>query len=616
MTTAQLAFAEATTLHRAGLADPARRAYLGVLDALPSDPFLFARVGISLVELGFFEDAEAAFKGAVRRFPQDAAAYHNLGGFYTVRKHFREAERAFRRAIELGPGDADTLYALGGCCMSQGRNGEAEEQFRGALQKDPGNPAYSRRLGMALANLSRFEEALPLLQRSFDAEPGDIVTRGALGAALTMLGRPGEHVALIEDFAADPQPLDDSVTKMVLDLFVNPALTVEDEGRLIPRLFSYLPVPPASGRSDRRPAGAGRIRVGYLSSFMNHANYMDFLEPIAAGHDRDRFDIRIYADSACDTGRFSPGNAGCVVKVAGMTNAALVEKIRSDRIDILVDLNGFGTLSRLAVLAAKPAPVIASWYNAFSTLGLDAVDYLIGDDIVAPASEDRHYREGLYRLPGCYLYRHRDGTAPPVGPLPMSENGHCTFGSLAAAHKVHRGCLQVWSRILKSVPGSRLVLRNAGTNEDHARFLLRILEEEGIDQARVDILPPAGHHEFLETYDRIDIALDSFAWNGGTTTMEAMWQGVPVVCYRGDRWASRAGVTLVSAVGHSEWAGRDLDDYVRIAVELAGEPDRLARTRAGLRDEMAGSPLCDDAAFVEKLEEAYLELAAGKGIVP
>jgi protein O-GlcNAc transferase len=596
MTNTQQVLNEALQHQQAGRNAEARSAYLNVLEERSQPPIVFAEVGLSLFRLGYLTDAEKAFQTAVSWFPGDAAAHHNLGSYYSLQKQHGKAEQSYQRAASIDPNDPDTRCALGANLVSQGRLAEAVLQFRLAVAQKPDHPLYCKRLGTALFNLSCHDEAIAPLEKSLAVNPGDIGMRGALGCSLNMLGRSAEHVALIEAFLNSPQPLDDSLGKLVLDLFVNPAITVEDEGKLFAKMFGYL----AAQRIPRektspRPAGS-RIVLGYLSSFLHKANYMAFLDGIVAAHDGDRFDIRVYSDP-------------------DIANQALYDEIAADGVDILVDLNGFGSIDRMGLLAMKPAPVIASWFNAFSSLGLDSVDYLIGDEIVTPPDEDHAYGETIYRLPGCYLLRHLDQDAPPVVSAPIAENGICTFGSLAAYQKIHTGCIAAWARVLEAVPNSRMILRNANIDEHLSRFLRQEFEKYGIEPARLELMGPADHDAFLRTYDQIDIALDSFPWNGGTTTVEALWQGVPVVCFHGDRWASRAGATLVNAIGHPEWAAKDLDEYVRIAADLAEDSGRLQQIRTGLRDEMGASMLCDTAGFAKKLEAAFEDMARAKGVI-
>ena len=621
MASTQQAFDEAVRCQQAGHSVEAKGAFLRVLDASPSDASVIAQVGQSLMELGFTAEAEKAFISAADRFPKDWSTHNNLGTYYAMQEDFAKAEISYRRVVALNPRDATALYTLGVILHKLGRAPEALVQFRFALGMGSEEPGFYRNVGEALFSLFCIEDAIAPLTRCLEENSGDIAVRMILGCGLNMVGRYGEHIALMEALAQNPQPLDNSQSNLVLDLFVNPEITVADERRLLSDIFSYLGDRAAPLGNETRPAEK-KLSIGYLSSFLNNTNYMGFVEKVVACHDKDKFSVKIFSDAhIMQTAEnvlppWVPiDSLGQLYATGNLSNADLCENIRRDELDILIDLNGFAAINRMELLAMKPAPVVVSWFNAFSTLGLDSVDYLIGDDIVTPADEDSRYRESICRLPGSYLIRELEHDAPPVQAAPIVENGYCTFGSLAAANKTHTGCIEAWARVLKEVPDSRLVLRNSNSDENLSRFLYGEFDKYDIDNARVDIFPPANHAEFLETYDRIDIALDSFPWNGGTTTVEALWQGVPMVCFRGDRWVSRVGATIVTAVGYSEWIGENLDEYVQIAVELSKDPQKLQRIREGLREAMAASPLCDVAGFTKKLEAAYDDMARSKGIV-
>lgn len=606
---------EAIQLHQTGRFMEASIAYLRVLETEPDQSLIYSQVGQALFALSRPADAERVFELAADRFPDDTPALHNLGSCYALQKKYDKAEEAYGRAAAVDPNDGETQSSLGVIFHKQERFADAETHFLRAIELAPENVLFYRRLSDAMSALSHHEEAIEPLTKGLKVDPGEIVLRFLLGCSLNKIGRHKDHIALIEDYVKNPRTLDNSLVQLVLDLFSNPELTVEDEGRLLPKIFGYLHGKAVSPDEPASVVKRKKISIGYITSFMHYANYMGFLGEIAASHNREDFTVKMYSDGLESQSGNTIDGTDEICPTKGLSNQELCEKIRQDGIDILVELNGFASIDRLEFLAMKPAPILVSWFNAFSTLGLDTVDYLIGDHIASPPEEDCHYDEAIYRLPGCYLIRNLDEEAPPVQKAPVSENGFCTFGSLAAGHKVHAGCVAAWSRILECVPDSRLILGNAVMNEHLSEFFRREFEKCGIDSARVDFIGPAGHAEFLRIYDRIDIALDSFPWNGGTTTVEALWQGVPVVCFNGDRWVSRVAATIVTAVNHPEWVGKNLDEYVRIATALADDQVSLQRIRAGLRDEMAASPLCDTAGFTKNLEAAYDEMARSKGIV-
>jgi predicted O-linked N-acetylglucosamine transferase (SPINDLY family) len=240
----------------------------------------------------------------------------------------------------------------------------------------------------------------------------------------------------------------------------------------------------------------------------------------------------------------------------------------------------------------------------YGTTGFPFVDVLISDEAALPSGEERHYTERIHRVKHTYLPFHVFYETPPVVPPPRLKNGHITFGSLASAYKLTPQTLAAWSQILHAVPTARLLVRNAALDHESNRAdLLARFADRQIPAQRLTLLGSAEHLEFLRTYDQIDIALDAFPYNGGTTTAEALWQGVPVLTINGDRWAGRTSRSILTAAGLSEWVAADSSSMVRTAVALAAA--ELAPARATQRARIAASPACDVVSLCRELELLY-----------
>ena len=575
MQTVEHALDDAALHHQAGLIDLAKEAYKRILDTDPYQLAALIRLGQSLFALGCFKEAEQALRRATELFPDDAAVNRELGTFLALQNRYSEAEELYTRAIDLDSDDVDAY-------------------------KQWGNIRFL---------LARFDKAIEALSHFVQSKPEDLNARTTLSIATCKLARFGDHLEAVKDFIRPDLPLDSPEFGFVMTLFLNPEIGTSDTNRLISEMFQYL------NRNETAPApipvrtGRKKITLGYLTAHLHHTNYLGFLDKVIKTHDRDRFVVNTYTDSSST----DSGENVCGTK--NLSNDELCEKIRADRVDILIDLNGFASIDRMGLLAMKPCPVIASWFNTFSTLGLNSVDYLIGDDVVTPPEEDRLYRENIYRVPGCYLLRHIDEDAPPVRQAPIGRNGYCTFGSLATDHKISIESIAIWAKLLNTVPDSKFILRNAEINEYLSQFYLDEFVTNGVEPSRIKLLGEAPHAQFLETYDLIDIGLDTFPGNGGTTTAEALWQGVPVVTFQGERWVSRIGATILNAIGRPEWVGEDLDEYVEIAAALAQRPENLEEMRRGQREKIASSIFCDSAGFTRKLETAYEHMAREKRII-
>jgi protein O-GlcNAc transferase len=288
--------------------------------------------------------------------------------------------------------------------------------------------------------------------------------------------------------------------------------------------------------------------------------------------------------------------------VVGSSDEELAERIRADRIDILFDLAGHTARNRLLVFARKPSPIQITWLGYEGTTGVAAIDYILADRYTIPPGKDTCYREQVLRMPDGYACYDAPITAPQVGPLPAAENGYIRFGAFHNPAKVTRQVVEVWAKILNRVQQSRLVLKFRGFgNESIRSHYLRMFTAFGVDLRRLQFEPASDYADYLAAFRQIDIALDPFPFGGGITTCDALWMGVPVVSCPHETFASRHGLSHLSNIGLIETVVRDLNEYVEVAVCLASDLQRLAALRAGLRERVAFSPLCDGKRFAENL---------------
>jgi predicted O-linked N-acetylglucosamine transferase (SPINDLY family) len=243
----------------------------------------------------------------------------------------------------------------------------------------------------------------------------------------------------------------------------------------------------------------------------------------------------------------------------------------------------------------------------YATSGMSCFNYLIGDEQVIPASEESFYSEKILRVPGSYLTFNVHYPVPEVSDPLCATNAGITFGSLASQYKLTPEVLATWSRILQATPNSTLLLKNKHlASHTNQQYIRRLFQELGITSERLTLEGPADHFEFLKAYDRIDIALDPFPYNGGTTTTEALWQGVPVVAFHGDRWASRTSASILHAAGLSDLVAKDQEDYISVATEWAQNAERLLILRRTMRAQLAASSVCDAQGFARHMEKLYL----------
>ena len=472
---------------------------------------------------------------------------------------------------------AEDWYASGCAWLAHDNYPEALACFKAAAALAPGNGHAHHNAGTAAFNLGLIDEAIDDFRRSLAARDS-FLPRTAIATLI-----PGSPAA---DHAA--------VLAARRDWFET----------------HLPPAPPGHGRAG----GAGdRLRIGYLSSFFQSHNWMKPVWGLINDHDRQVVDLHLFSDCAASR------CAGYVARerdtfhdISTLSNRDAAARIAEAEVDILVDLNGFSRVDRLAVVAQRPAPIQVAWFNMYATSGMTCFDYLIGDEQVVEQMEEPFYTERIIRVPGSYLTFRVSYPVPDVAAPPALTAGYVTFGCLASQYKITPPVVEAWARVLRRAPRAKLLLKNAALAHDANREHLALrFHEHGIAADRVLFEGPAGHDDFLAAYSRVDVALDPFPYNGGTTTSEALWQGVPVLAFRGDRWASRTSASILVAAGLEALVARDLDDYVERAVRLANDPQtpqRLETERREMRRRLLTSPVCDTAGFARAMEGIYRQL--------
>jgi protein O-GlcNAc transferase len=373
-----------------------------------------------------------------------------------------------------------------------------------------------------------------------------------------------------------------------------------DYGALLQKTW---PLPP--GDYPQAPDPERRLRIGYVSPNLSRHSVGYFIEPVIRSHDRRRFEVFCYYNHALadDATRRMRESADGWRDVANADDESVARMVREDGIDILFDLAGHSKGNRLGVFARRPAPVQMTWLGYPDTTGLGAIEFRVTDHTAdpAPAAEHRH-TEKLLRIDDCFLCYQPPADAPAVKPrVPGAALVFSSFNNIA---KVNAETIRLWGRILAGAPGSRLALKSAPLNfPDTVDRVTDALERNGVDPSRVDLRGWIGERQqHLDAYGDIDIALDTFPYNGTTTTCEALWMGVPVITLAGDVHMSRVGASILHCSGLDQLIARDEAEYVRIAVELARDAVKRRTLRAELRTRLAASPLLDHAGFTRKLE--------------
>lgn len=609
---AEQALAKAFLEHRAGKPDTALTHYRRALAIHPDYPEALNNFGIALNDLRRFDEAIAQYRKALALRPDIPEIWNNLGDALHSLGDRVAAIDHYRRAIGLRPDYGVAWRNLGDALSEVGKLEEANECFTHAVAFAPeldttlspadiGVREAQQLFAKMVLEIERAAARDPLLAGAYQAcGEGKGPPVGAGGSAAA---RHRYAEELRTRYAAHLSAL---LLILHYDQSVTPQMLGDGHGE-VQRLYGSLP---RSGGFANSRDPERRLRVGYVSADFRIHSVGYFLSGVFRAHDPSAVEIYCYsgcADEDDQTDLFK-SRATAWRSTIGVSDEDLAAAIHADGIDILVDLSGHTSGTRLPVFARRPAPIQVSWLGYPDTTGLKAVDYRLTDAIVDPPGiADRLSSERLVRLPdGFHCYAAPD-FAPEVVPLPAMERAGVTFGSFNNLVKVTAGALDLWAAILKRVPGSRLFLKHRWLGMGYMRsHILDSFERRGVARDRIEFSGKLeSNADHLAAYGRVDIALDTFPYNGVTTTCEALWMGVPVVTLVGDRHCARVGSSLLTHVGLQDLVAHSPQAYVEITARLAADLPALAELRAGLRAKVAASPLCDGIGFTRSLEAAY-----------
>ncbi len=526
----------------------------------------------------------------------------------------QEAEQCYQRVLQLDPSFADGWLALGNLAVRGGDPEAARECYSRLVALHPGHARGHFALGNIHAALLEFELAQGDYLRALELEPNLAGAWGNLGNIEKYLGRFPQALECYRraiDAETDPTQQARRHSSLLLALHYDESLShealfrahTEWADRHARRLY---PAPHAwSNVAD----AARRLRIAYVSGSFGEDEIMEhFLQGVLAHHDPSQFEICIYSTSGAGrlpSARIRQG-AGTWVDVGRMDDAAAVERIRADAIDIAVDLDGHNPTGRPLIFAAGPAPVQVEWLDWFNTSGMEAIDFILTDPYTTPANSPQRFSETPIRLPHTRLCYTPVDPSPPVAPMPNLAGGPFTFGSFNRQDKLHPPLYRVWAEILEAVPDARLLLKNRALQIESVRDgVMEHFARLGIAPDRLLLRGPTDHAAMLGEYRDVDIALDTFPYNGGLTTCECLWMGVPIVALEAERMIGRQTSAMLRLLGLDDWVATSTADYVRLAVAKRGQVDVAARLRATLRRRFAESPICDAARFARDLETAF-----------
>ncbi len=626
--------------------EDAIEAALEALELRPEFPEALNNLGICYARQRRFAEAVLSYRRAIKIKPDFAEAYNNLGAALLRAGKHDTAVEALEQAIRIRPGYSDAYNNLGGALRESGRIDQGILCFEKALGLRPDFPEGLNNLGLALSQLGRQEEAVKHIRRAIELKPDFAGAYFHLG----LVYKDQSQIALAErEFAKalelEPDHVGASaslgIIRMEQGLHVEGrklmlfALEKEKDWQLHSNyclLSNYDPSlngeavldihrqwerdygrpnklagPHENDRSPDRP-----LRIGYVSpDFRVHA-VSHFIEPLLRGHDQQQFQTICYSHVARPDSvtHLLQSLATGWREIHGKSDDDVERMIRSDKIDILVDLAGHTARNRLTLFARRPAPVQVSMIGYPCTTGLSAIDYKISDPWVDPPEADRFYTEKLWRLPGSFWCFRPLDDREPIGELPARKNGgRITFGSVNNFAKISDAVLDLWAQIVAAVADSTIAFQSAALTSDIVRQrVYSAFAKRGVGADRIKLTTWSGFADYVDLIRATDIALDPFPFNGGTTTCHLLFYGVPVVTLAGERQVSRMGVSMMHAIGLDDWVARSPQQYVELAVAKASDLDGLATTHSAIRSRLLASPLCNSANYAREVETAYRQM--------
>lgn len=565
--------------------------------------------GNRLLGAGQVEAAIAAYRAALDLDPDYVPALNNLALILKQAGGRCEAEACLRRAIEVAPNDAELHNNLAVLLHEAGRLDEALRSYGEALRIDPADGFANSNYGGLLSQTGQRESAIDYCRRATAAVPDSVAAWATLGKVLFDAGQVDAALPVLERAARMPGAGSEQMSAWLYALLYLPgnagggewsAYREFDRDYVLPRR--------TSGFRTAAPAAAGRLRLGYLSGAIRSHATCFFIGGVFAHHDRSQVEVFLYdtAQARDDVNARLSALVEHPIDCAHLADRALAERIRADRLDLLIDLDGhIGHNAQLA-LAWQPAPRQLGWLGYPHSTGSSAIDYWLTDRHIAGPEHAEPHSERLVPMPDFYMV-FDPGPAPPVSSLPAARNGFVTFGSFNAPNKLNHAVLQAWAAVLQAVPDSRLLLASS-PGPDFERRVLALFAAAGIAAARVRFAASCPHDEFLALHAEADVALDPFPVNGTTTSLFGLWMGLPLLTVAGQSHRARVGLSLMENLGMGEWIAASPEALADCARLRCVDIGRLAELRAGLRERVRQSPLCDAGRFTRVFEQQLRRL--------
>jgi protein O-GlcNAc transferase len=590
------------------------------------------REAVEHARAGKMTESIEVLRGAAAADQNSVEANWMLGTLLGQAGQLQDGLGYLERAWQLAPDNAQVAYQLGAFYSFAGNFNRAVQMYQQAVRLAPNWPVALNGLANAMYAAGEYEQSDALYRRSLEANPDQVETSLGLAGLLMVAGRPQEAVEIFRNLArfnpGNVEVLGKLASAQNYATGIEPAETFQTHARWGQGAMAAAGNPAAPEFTNSREPGR-KIKIGFLSPDLYDHSVAYFL--ISYLRHRDRNSTEVVCFNLAPRGDWMTDELKGACEgwrdLAGKPDAEVNAAIRAEQVDILVELAGHTSGNSLLILRQRAAPVQATYIGYPNTTGLPTIDYRIVDSITDPPASDALHTEKLVRLDGCFLCYTPPPFAPEPGPPPclgetaakagagwnagwFGDAEPVTFGSFNSIRKLSPPAIEAWCKVLHAVPGSRLALKTRGMGVPYAqRNLMAQFQAHGIGPERVAMLEMVPNKlEHWNLYRRIDIALDTFPYNGTTTTCEALYMGVPVVTLKGALHAGRVGASLLTAAGLPELVATSTEDFVTRCVALAADRQKLAEMRGGMRERLRSSALCDAPAYARRMDSALRQM--------
>ncbi len=593
---------------RSGALDFAAECYRECLRLEPIHENASFNLGLVAKAQGNFPIAEAAFRAVLVTSPGDLPARQQLAEVYSRQGKHGEAVTELQRAVAEHPENARAYCNLGLYLLNAKQPKEAQQALQSALKLGANYPEAHNGYGLVLQSLHRYDDALYHFQQAVTIQPNFEEAWNNWAINLAEQGMIAEAVDCLRtaiERGANTPAIHDNLLLLLHSLSGTTPEQIRDEHLAWAAKFAAETPPRPAPLEPHDPNR--RLRIGYVSADFRQHSIAGLVESLFQHHDRERVEIFAYSNVADsdDATRRLQTLTDHWQPIREMNERTFAECVAADKIDVLIDLSGHFAGNRLLGFSLRPAAIQMGLYGYPSTTGMKAMDYRITDSISdPPGATEQLWSERLLRLPEVGWVYQPPKDAPPVSPLPASASKAFTFGCLANSTKFSDECVNTWANLIRHSPGSKLVLLS-GSSQMAKKALMERFAKAGILRERIAFVERMPRAKYFETLGSFDLALDPFPFNGCTTTADALWMGVPVLTVAGSSFLSRQGAMAMFSLGLSDFVADSAEVLPALGKMWMGRRSELATLRAGLRERMISSPLCDGERFARNLEAAY-----------